>query len=33
MKKFKRLPKETLELIGMDIFDLESVEDFKKIYN
>lgn len=28
--KIKQLPEETLELIGMDIFDLESVEDLEK---
>ena len=28
--KIKQLPEETLELIGMDIFDLESVEDLER---
>ncbi|GAA0753282.1 DUF4351 domain-containing protein [Clostridium sartagoforme] len=28
--KIKKLPEETLEVIGMDIFDLESIEDLEK---
>lgn len=28
--KIKQLPEEVLELIGMEIFDLESLEDLDK---
>jgi hypothetical protein len=29
-EKIKDLPEETIDLIAIDIFDLERVEDFKK---
>ena len=32
-KQLMTLPKETIEIIGTEIFDMESIEELKKYFN